>query len=357
MPNVFVSYSWDSPAHKAWVKKLAVDLRHHDIAAKLDQLDVQLGDDFVLFMEQGVASADFILLICTENFGSKANARRDGVGYENSIVTSELLRARSPRGRIVCVLREGTPSTAIPRYMQNRRWLDASRDAEYADVLQQLIEHVTRGSDDSSDVVETATAATADGATQQPTAPGRPELWALVAGTGVRRGFSPELETAARSLGTKLQGACYGLVTGGWPGVDEWVARAFADAAIAHHAPLEDALIQILPRRTQPAFPAGQLIFVSSTDGEWSEPVRRADVVIVLGGLGGTKSTAKIALDQQKRLLPIPQTGGYAYDLYLSMLKRWSELSWMGMSEREFSKLSRPGDAGIDAAIELAAAR
>ena len=38
-PTVFISYSHDNDAHKAWVLKLATDLRSHGVNAILDQWD------------------------------------------------------------------------------------------------------------------------------------------------------------------------------------------------------------------------------------------------------------------------------------------------------------------------------
>jgi len=109
MPTAFISYSWDSDAHREWVRRFATDLRSHGVDAWLDQWDLQLGDDVTQFMERGVTQADYVVLVCTESFAVKANDRRSGVGYEQAIVTADLLTSQPPRGRFVCVLRSGTP--------------------------------------------------------------------------------------------------------------------------------------------------------------------------------------------------------------------------------------------------------
>jgi hypothetical protein len=145
-----------------------------------------------------------------------------------------------------------------------------------------------------------------------------------------------------------------GLVTGGWEGVDEWVARSFAETADKLQVPLEDALVQVIVRTDEPAFAAGQLVFVSGGREEWDEPIQRAGVVLLLGGLGGTKETGRRALEMGKPVLPIADTGGDARATYVEMLKVWPTLSWMGLTEREFQRLGRPGSSAIDAAVELA---
>jgi TIR domain len=348
MATAFISYAWDSVEHKAWVRRFAEDLRRGGIEVWLDQDELQLGDDVTSFMERGVSQADVVLLVCTENFGSKANERHGGVGYEQAIVTSELLQGQPLRGRFVCLLRRGTPSTAIPRYLQARLWVDCRNDAAYAQSLQQILAHVLRR--DSSPRPQIGVRARPSVAAAPTAEPGR---WVLVAGTGVERGLSAELEALSRNLGDGLMVSNCGLVTGGWPGVDEWVARSFAESAHRASAPLEDRLVQVIVRNEDPAFSAGQLVFVDKGRPEWDEPIRRADVVLLLGGLGGTRETGQRSLALRRPVLPIADSGGDAKALYLDMLKRWQDLEWMGLSLKDFQQLGRPAAAAVEAAVQL----
>lgn len=351
MPTAFISYSWDSNDHKAWVRRLGEDLRARGVSVWLDQFDLRLGDDVTRFMERGVSESDYVLLVCTENFGQKANERRGGVGYEQAVVTSEILNAAPPRGRFVCILRQGTPSLALPTYMRSRLWLDCRDDASYVSALDQIAEHVL-GVQETA-VPKAAVAAVPDSKAASHAPHDAPQTWVLVAGTGARRGSSSELEALSRSLGERLMSARCGLVTGGWPGVDEWVARSFADAAYRQQVPLEDALMQVIVRSTEPAFAAGQLVFVSKGNEEWDEPIRRANSVMLLGGLGGTRETGQRALKMKTPVFPIADTGGDAKSFYVEMLRTWSTLSWMGIAEKEFLRLGRPASSAIDAAVEL----
>ena len=350
MPTVFISYSWDSTDHKAWVRRLAEDLRARGITIWLDQFDLRLGDSITAFMERAVTEADYVLLVCTENFGRKANERHGGVGYEQAIVTSELLDSNPAPGRFVCILRQGAPSQSLPIYMRSRLWLDCRDDSAYPMALDQVIEHVLGGHDVAPSIQPAAAAETNPVATAREA----PHPWILVAGTGGLGGISPEMEALSRRLGELLMKAGCGLVTGGWAGVDEWVARSFADFAYKLGAPLEDALVQAIPKTHEPAFAAGQLIFVNKGDEEWDIPIQRADLVILLGGVGGTKETGRRALRLYRPVLPIADTGGDAKAMYLEMLKTWPTLGWMGLSEREFQSLGRPAVGAIDAAVELA---
>jgi TIR domain/SLOG cluster4 family len=320
MPTAFISYSWDSEEHKKWVRKLASDLRANGIDPWLDQWEVHLGDSVTEFMQRCVSTADYVLLVCTETFGKKANSLSGGVGYEQAIVTADLLNSQPPRGRFVCILRDGAPSLAIPRYMQSRLWVGLRDDAEYRRGLDQLLVHIFGLYDDLKPPINPAPDAKRPKTLLEIDST-RLRGWVLVAGTGPLRAFSSELKETAQHLGKQLATNGYGLVTGGWTGVDETVARAFWETSSEQGLAPEDRLIQVIVRDHDPPFTAGQLFFVSKGQEEWLEPIQRADAVLLLGGIGGTWTTGEMALGICKPVLPLADTGGDAKKLYLQMLK------------------------------------
>jgi hypothetical protein len=63
-PRVFLSYSHDSEAHRAWVRLLAGRLRQGGVEVTLDQWDLPYGADVVRFMELGIRDADRVLMVC-----------------------------------------------------------------------------------------------------------------------------------------------------------------------------------------------------------------------------------------------------------------------------------------------------
>lgn len=78
-PKVFVSYSHDSPEHKAWVLTLAEDLRKLGIDAILDQWDLAAGQDIPAFMGTGISSSDRVILeVPTKEFRWYEAWRRKG---------------------------------------------------------------------------------------------------------------------------------------------------------------------------------------------------------------------------------------------------------------------------------------
>ena len=72
-PKTFISYSHDNDEHKAWVKKLAIDLRQHmGVDVIFDQWDLRIGSDLSLFMEQGLNEATLIICICSDEYVRKS---------------------------------------------------------------------------------------------------------------------------------------------------------------------------------------------------------------------------------------------------------------------------------------------
>ena len=72
-PTCFVSYSWDSEEHKAWVRQLATALRSAGVDVRIDQWDARFGMDVPKYMEERIRFSDYVLLVCTPEFAERAN--------------------------------------------------------------------------------------------------------------------------------------------------------------------------------------------------------------------------------------------------------------------------------------------
>lgn len=125
IPKVFLSYSHDSLDHKKWVLDLATRLRSNGVESIIDQWSLGPGDDLPHFMEQNLAIADRVLMICTENYVQKANAGAGGVGYEKMIVTADLLK-RIDSNKVIPLIRQ-SGTHAVPTFLQTKLYLDFSR--------------------------------------------------------------------------------------------------------------------------------------------------------------------------------------------------------------------------------------
>ena len=114
--QTFISYSWDSDEHKAWVEAFATALRQNGVDVVLDRWHLQPGADIYRFMESSVRSAEFVLVICTPAYAAKADDRVGGVGYEATIITVQLARQTDER-KFIPILRSGDWTTAVPLWL------------------------------------------------------------------------------------------------------------------------------------------------------------------------------------------------------------------------------------------------
>ena len=138
VPNVFISYSWEDEAHKAWVKALADRLLSDGINAIVDQYDLTLGDRLPQFMEQQISQADYVLIICTPTYKEKSDARTGGVGYEGHIISGELYAKHNER-KFIPVVRKGSFSEVIPTFLAGKLGIDLSGKSNYEDNYNDLI--------------------------------------------------------------------------------------------------------------------------------------------------------------------------------------------------------------------------
>jgi formylglycine-generating enzyme required for sulfatase activity len=137
-PSVFLSYSHDSAAHKAWVRKLAEDLRGQGVDATLDQWDLRHGADLVAFMEAGIREAERVLMVCSSNYVRKAEQRKGGAGYEGMIVTSHVARS-TDTVKFIPLVRDNPSEPLLPDFLGPRLWLDFRDDLLYAERLEDLL--------------------------------------------------------------------------------------------------------------------------------------------------------------------------------------------------------------------------
>lgn len=140
-PKVFVSYSHENAAHQRWVSKLASALVEKGVDVTLDQWDLHLGEDISLFMERGLAAADRVLLICTDEYARKAEAGVGGVGYERTIVTAELVQ-KADTGRFIPVLRSGDSQSAIPSFLRSRFYVDFTSEDGWPEAFDRLLREI-----------------------------------------------------------------------------------------------------------------------------------------------------------------------------------------------------------------------
>jgi hypothetical protein len=363
VPRVFLSYSHDSDAHKHWVRRLADDLTKNGVKTTFDQWDLHVGNDIGAFMEQSFRNATYIVLVCTEMFAEKANDRKGGVGYEQAVFVGALLTSGEQGSRFLPILRSGDPSNALPLYLRSRLFIDFRDDSGYGQALDQLLRRVFgTPALTPPELGEPPTfAREAERVEADPKSKflpaidaGRPKAWVLVAGTGTNwRKLDEKLEQTCIALGESLAFGGYGVVTGGWPGVDELTSRTFARALERAGLQLEDRLIQLVVQDKLPAFPAGNLLLVHRGKEEWTESVKRADAVVLVGGVGGTWTTGEYGLELGRIVFPLADTGGDAAKFYMHMQRKWKPEYLPGIDRSRFQVVAREAPQVVAGLIKL----
>lgn len=140
--TVFISYSWDSEEHKQWVLDLANRLVKEGVNVILDRYELRPGKSLPHFVETAINKADRILIIYTPNYKLKAEKRSGGVGYEYSIMNSELYKNQTTNERIIPILRDGNSTDSIPEFMQQYIHLDMRNDKNYENSYTDLLREI-----------------------------------------------------------------------------------------------------------------------------------------------------------------------------------------------------------------------
>ena len=138
VPRAFMSYSWDGAAHQEWVFQFATRLQENGIEVIFDRWHLHPGQEKQHFMEQAVTNSDFVIVVCTENYATRANNREGGVGYESMIITAEMADDILVK-KFIPVLRSGIFKTSLPLYIKGRMGVDLSETPFREDEYERLI--------------------------------------------------------------------------------------------------------------------------------------------------------------------------------------------------------------------------
>jgi len=141
-PKLFISYSWSSPEHEAWVLKFAGELRSQGIDVILDKWDLKPGHDANAFMESMVTDETVtkVVLVCDKKYAEKSNNRAGGAGTEAQIITPQLY-AKKAQDKFVAVIREKDEAgkAYLPVYYGSRIYIDLADEANYATEFERLV--------------------------------------------------------------------------------------------------------------------------------------------------------------------------------------------------------------------------
>jgi hypothetical protein len=151
-----------------------------------------------------------------------------------------------------------------------------------------------------------------------------PEQFIRVAGSGVHEPELPADEVwLAEALGKALAENGLGLITGGWIGVDEIAARAFAAQRRAMGLKVAPALLHTLGQAITdrpPDAPPLEGRVIQYTREEYSDRcLERASAVVLIGGLGGGRGIYQLANLANKPAAVLPTRGHDSAELIVEL--------------------------------------
>jgi hypothetical protein len=120
MPKVFISYSHDSADHDTRVLELSDRLRGQGIDCSIDQYVTAPSVGWRAWMQQQIAEADFVLMICTETYRKRAEGKEDpskgqGAAYEAGQIQQVLYEASGNNEKYLPVIMAATDKDNIPQ--------------------------------------------------------------------------------------------------------------------------------------------------------------------------------------------------------------------------------------------------
>lgn len=144
-PKLFISYSWTSQDHEAWVIQLATYLEESGIHVILDKWDLKEGHDAHAFMEQMISDPEVkkVALICDKTYVEKANGRSGGVGTEAQIISAEIYRSQA-QNKFVAIVKERNEhgEAYLPVYYSSRIYIDLSDAGTESENYEKLLRWV-----------------------------------------------------------------------------------------------------------------------------------------------------------------------------------------------------------------------
>lgn len=140
-PTAFISYSWDDHNHENWVVSFANRLRSDGVDAMLDKFLLQTSTvNFNHMMIDHIMKSEYVIIILTENYATKANQRQGGVGFETSLMIPQL---KTNKDKVILIMRhKGDYTKVFPYHMQDYYAIDFTDDDSYETKFSELLHRI-----------------------------------------------------------------------------------------------------------------------------------------------------------------------------------------------------------------------
>ncbi|WP_312756074.1 toll/interleukin-1 receptor domain-containing protein [Rummeliibacillus suwonensis] len=141
--KVFISYSWDSKEHQNWVIYLATKLRSEGYDANLDQsITATSTVNLNQMMVEHIRDDDYIIMILTEKYTTKADDFDGGVGFE-TILSLPIIQQNLEK--LIILIRQPTVThKSIPFHLKGINYIDFSDPEKFNDKFEELVHRLQK---------------------------------------------------------------------------------------------------------------------------------------------------------------------------------------------------------------------
>lgn len=123
--TIFISYSWEPDGMKKWALSLANKLSD-DYNVIIDQKSFMPGDNIEQRMIESIVTADHVVVLLSPEYKFKAEDQKGGVGFEASVINSELDKYIVGR-KYIPVIRMGDRHLSVPEFMNKIFPIDGTK--------------------------------------------------------------------------------------------------------------------------------------------------------------------------------------------------------------------------------------
>ena len=140
-PRVLISYSHDSDLHAAQVRKLAEQLRRDGIDCRIDQYVTNPSQGWPLWMDEEVEAADFVLILFTERYSSRAREpKKSGVRFESVLILNDLYEAGMLNDKFIPILFDISDQQHIVKWLRQYNFYVVSTDDGHETLRRRLLD-------------------------------------------------------------------------------------------------------------------------------------------------------------------------------------------------------------------------
>jgi len=141
-PEVFISYSHDSPEHIMEILELSGRLRKEGVDCHIDQYEVSPSQGWPKWMKERIESARYVLVVCTQEYNVRFEGQREtskGTTWEGAIITQEIYDAQGQNDKFIPVTLTNQDVAHIPTVLKPVTRYDLSSGEGYENLYRHLL--------------------------------------------------------------------------------------------------------------------------------------------------------------------------------------------------------------------------